>query len=132
MRYFADAPLPLDQIKAGLRAEDPAFKIDGGELIRGDQLLGEIEINRPGSDLFDDEIAGTVQRLEHAQGHAVIPRVRATQSVLALQVMDGERTPEITMQLLGPLWSVLQRLANGLWLVDGQGFFENGQLVVQM
>lgn len=132
MRYFADAPLPLDQIKAGLRAEDPTFKIDGGELTRGDQLLGEIEINRPGSDLFDDEIAGTVQRLERAQGHQVIPRVRATQSVLALQVMDGDRGAESTMQLLGPLWSVLQRLANGLWLVDGQGFYDNGTLVVQM
>jgi len=27
---------------------------------------------------------------------------------------------------------VLQRLANGLWLVEGQGLYENGQLVVQM
>ncbi len=133
MRYFADAPLALDAIKSGLSAEDPRFKIDGGELNRGTDLLAEIEINRPGSDLFDDELAKMSSQLQSIQTPAatqVLSRVSATQALLAVQVVNQARTPEQTMELLGPLWTVLQRLTNGLWHVDGQGFFDNGQLVV--
>ncbi|MBS1122312.1 MAG: hypothetical protein H6Q90_4540 [Deltaproteobacteria bacterium] len=133
MRYFADAPLALDSIKAGLSAEDPRFKIDGGEITRGTDLLAEIEINRPGSDLFDDELAKMSSQLQAVQSSAagqVLSRVRTTQALLALQVVVQARTQEQTMELLGPLWTVLQSLANGLWHVDGQGFFDGGQLVV--
>lgn len=129
MRYFAAGALALDAIKKGLAAEDPGFKIDGGEVSRGGQLLAEIEINKPGSDLFDDEIAGTIQRLQQAGGHAqrVIAHVQGTQSVLAVQILDPG-----AMEQLTPLWTVLARLANGLWQVDGQGFYDQGQLVVPM
>lgn len=132
MRYFADAALALDSIKAGLAAADPGFKIDGGELTRGGELLGEIEINRPGSDMFDDDIAGMLVKLERIGGPAgnVIAHVRNARSLLALQVMDGARPPETTMEMLGPLWSVLQQLANGLWHIGGQGFYDGGQLLV--
>jgi hypothetical protein len=128
MRYFADAPLMLDGIKSGLGAQDPGFKIDGGELSRGGEVLAEIEINRPGSDLFDDELAAMMSQL-HAVGtpaaRQVLARVQTTQAVVALQI-----APQATMEQLGPLWAVLQQLANGLWHVGGQGFFDGGQLVV--
>lgn len=129
MRFFADAPLPLDAIKKGLSGQDPSFKIDGGELSRGGQLLAEIELNRPGSDLFDDEIAGTVNKLQYAGGHAqmVIQRVRSTQVVLAVQMLDPN-----AMELLGPFWTVLQGLSNGLWEIEGQGFYDQGQLIVPL
>ncbi len=134
MRFFADAALPLDAIKKGLSGEDASFKIDGGELSRGGQLLAEIEINRPGSDLFDDEIAGTVSKLQYfvsagSAGNApqVIQRVQGTQAVLAVQMLDPN-----AMELLGPFWTVLSRLANGLWEIEGQGFYDQGQLVVPM
>ena len=127
MRFFADAAVPLDAIKKGLSGQDPSFKIDGGELSRGGQLLAEIELNRPGSDLFDDEIAGTVNKLQYAGGQAqmVIQRVRSTQVVLAVQMLDPN-----AMELLGPFWSVLQGLSNGLWEIEGQGFYDQGQLIV--
>ena len=129
MRFFADAALPLDAIKKGLSGQDPSFKIDGGELSRGGQLLAEIELNRPGSDLFDDEIAGTVNKLQYAGGQAqtVIQRVRSTQVVLAVQMLDPN-----AMELLGPFWTVLQNLSNGLWEIEGQGFYEQGQLIVPL
>jgi hypothetical protein len=129
MRFFADGALALDAIKKGLSGEDASFKIDGGELSRGGQLLAEIEINRPGSDLFDDEIAGTVSKLQYSGGHAqhVIQRVQATQAVLAVQMLDPN-----AMELLAPFWTVLSRLANGLWEIEGQGFYDQGQLIVPM
>jgi hypothetical protein len=133
MRYFADSSLGLDAIKQGLAAADRTFKIDGGELLRGTELLAEIEINRPGSDLFGDELAQMTAQLQavgNAGAQHVLARVQHTQSLLAVQVVDQARAPEQTMELLGPFWQVLQSLANGLWHVSGQGFFENGQLLV--
>lgn len=129
MRFFADAALPLDAIKKGLSGQDPSFKIDGGELSRGGQLLAEIELNRPPSDLFDDEIAATVNKLQYAGGHAqtVIQRVQSTQVVLAVQMLDPN-----AMELLGPFWTVLSSLSNGLWEIEGQGFYEQGQLIVPL
>jgi len=129
MRFFADAPLLLDAIKKGLSGQDPSFKIDGGELSRGGQVLAEIELNRPGSDLFDDEIAGTLSKLQYAGGHAqvVSQRVQATQVVLAVQMLDPN-----AMELLGPFWTVLQSLSTGLWEIEGQGFYDQGQLIVPL
>lgn len=127
MRFFANAALPLDALKKGLSAEDPSFKIDGGELSRGGQLLAEIEINRPGSDMFADDIAGTTSKLQHAGGHHVIQRVQSTQAVLSVMLLDPN-----AMELLGPFWNVLSRLATGLWEIEGQGFYDNGQLVVPL
>jgi hypothetical protein len=129
MRYFADASLGLDVIKKALSVEDPTFKIDGGEVSRGGQLLAEIEINKPGSDMFADDINGMLQRLQHAGASHVMQRIQGTQAVLAVQILEG--APD-AMELLEPLWTVSSRLATGLWHVEGQGFYDGGQLVAQV
>ena len=129
MRYFADATLGLDTIKKGLSVEDATFKIDGGEVSRGGQLLAEIEVNKPGSDMFSDDINGMMQRLQYAGNQHVMQRVQGTQAVLAVQILDG--APD-AMEQLTPLWNVLSRLATGLWHVEGQGFYDQGQLVAQV
>lgn len=125
MRFFANTALQLDALKKGLAAEDPSFKIDGGELSRGGQLLAELEINKPGTDMFDDEIAGTIAKLQRAGGHHVVPYIQQTQSTLTVMMVDPN-----AMELLGPFWSLLSRMANGLWEVEGQGFYDQGQLIV--
>jgi hypothetical protein len=129
MRYFADTPLALDQIKRTLSTEDRSFKIDGGEVSRDGQLLAEIEITLPGSDMFSDDVHGMLQRLQRVGAAQVMQRVGATQSVLAVQILDGTAN---AMELLGPLWNVLARLATGLWHVEGQGFYDQGQLIAQV
>ncbi len=129
MRYFADATLVLNVIKKSLSAEDPSFKIDGGEVSRDDQLLAEIEVNKPGSDMFSDDINGMLQKLQDVGASQVMQRVRGTQAVLTVQILDG--APD-AMELLGPLWTVLSRLSAGLWHVEGQGFYDQGQLVAQV
>ena len=129
MRYFADATLALDVLKKSLSAEDPAFKIDGGEVSRDGQLLAEIEINKPGSDMFSDDVNGMLQRLQSAGASAVTQRVQGTQAVLAVQILDGAGN---AMEVLEPFWNVLSRLATGLWHVEGQGFYDQGQLVAQV
>lgn len=129
MRYFADATLSLDVIKKSLSAESPSFKIDGGEVSRDGQLLAEIEINKPGSDMFSDDISGMLQRLRDVGATQVMQRIEGTQAVLAVQILDSAPN---AMELLGPLWTVLARLATGLWHVEGQGFYDQGQLIARV
>ena len=135
MRYFADGAVTLKAIGAGLVAVDPQFKIDGGELLRGKELLGELEICAAGSDLFGEDLAAQVNTLERIGTPAarhVIARLHGTKAIVTLRVLDGERDPAVTWDLLAPLWSVLPTLSTGLTQSDGQGFYDGSQLVVAM
>lgn len=129
MRYFADATLGLDVIKQALGAEDRAFKIDGGEVSRDGQILAEIEVTKPGSDMFADDLGYMMQRLQQVGAGQVMHRIGATQAVLSVQLLDG--APD-AMEQLGPLWNVLSRLTTGLWHVEGQGLYDQGQLIAQV
>ncbi len=129
MRYFADETLALNVIKKSLSTEDPSFKVDGGEVSRDGQLLAEIEINKPGSDMFSDDINGMLSKLQSVGASEVMQRVQGTQAVLAVQILD--EMPN-AMELLAPLWTVLTRLATGLWHIEGQGFYDQGQLIAQV
>lgn len=129
MRYFADATLGLDVIKQALGAEDRAFKIDGGEVSCDGQILAEIEVSKPGSDMFADDVGYMLQRLQQVGASQLVHRIGATQALLSVQLLDG--APD-AMDRLGPLWNVLSRLATGLWHVEGQGLYDQGQLIAQV
>ncbi len=135
VRFFADAIVSLKAIANGLKAVDPTFKIDGGELTRGPELLGELEISAAPSDLFDEDLAahvGQLERLGSPAAQQVIGRLRATRSIVTLHILDGERDPAVTWQQLGPLWTVLPSISTGLTQSDGQGFYDGSQLLVAM
>jgi hypothetical protein len=129
MHYYADASLGLDVIKKSLAAEDPAFKIDGGEVSRGGEVLAEIELTKPGSDMFADDIAGMMNKLRYAGPNAqqLMQRIQGTQTVLAINMISAN-----AMDQLGPFWNVLARLATGLWHVEGQGLYDQGQLLASV
>ncbi|HSD88629.1 MAG TPA: hypothetical protein VLB44_13970 [Kofleriaceae bacterium] len=135
VRYFADSPVSLKTIGTALKSIDPQFKIDGGELTRATELLGEIEINSVGSDLFHEELAmwtHALQRVANPAAGQTAARLQGVQSIVMLTVMNGERDPGVTWDLLTPLWTVLPSISNGLTQVDGQGFYAGSQLIVQM
>jgi len=130
VRYFAEGAVSLKGLAAALKAIDPQFKIDGGELMQGPQILAEVEIDNAGSDLFNEEIATKVGGLEHVPSPTaqhVIARLRGTQSIVAVKI-----DPNIAWELLNPLWSVLPNLSTGITHVDGQGFYDGGQLIVNL
>jgi hypothetical protein len=135
VRYFADSVVTLKAISGALVRLDPTFKIDGGELMRGKEMLGEIEINATGSDLFAEDLAAKVGDLQRVGGPAaahVMQRLRSTSSIVTLNVLDGDRDPAITWEMLGPLWTVLPSLSTGLTQMDGQGFYDGSQLIVAL
>lgn len=135
VRYFADQPILLKAIGTKLAGVDPQFKIDGGELMRGAELLGELEICAWGSDLFDEDLAAKIADLERVATPAaqqVIAWLRSTKAIVTLRVLDGERDPAVTWDLISPLWAVLPTLSAGLTQSDGQGFYNGSELVVAL
>lgn len=135
LRYFADQPVTLKAIGSGLASNDAGFKIDGGELTHGGEMLGEIEINTAGSDLFTEELNYMIDALQRLgpQARGVIERLRTTRSIVAVRVqLEGAVDPQRTLGLITPIWPVLGRLSTGLAQIDGQGFYDGGTHLVAM
>jgi len=126
VRYFANGILTVKAIGAGLQGIDREFKIDGGDVTHGGNLLGELEVCSSGSDMFNEDLAMKISQCEQAATHeayGVVARLRATQSIVSLRILDGG------WDQLTPLWSVLPQLAPGLTHVEGQGFYDGSQLL---
>jgi hypothetical protein len=133
IRYFAAQPITSKAIHQGLQAYDPQFKIDLGELLRGDTSLGQVEVNQAQGDMFEDDLAQTL-RMVAASGHgqAVVPRLRAARSIVVINLEWGALGSEQVLAMAAPLWSVLAQLSPGLSMWDGNGIFDGQQQLVDL
>ena len=141
VRYYMtdSADLSLAQLQTGLKDYDPAYRLphegDAGELHYGEELYAEAEINRPGEELFDEEIAETIESVE-AEGGAgaadVAAALRDTKRTVVLRILWQGRDPEQTLSKIDPViaWLTLNR--EGLLQVDGEGFYEGDELILEM
>ncbi len=133
IRYFADRPITAKHIHQGLQAIDPTFKIDLGELLRGDAALGQLEVNQAKGDMFEDDLRQTVGMVQQTGGgQQVVPRLMASQAIVVVSVEWSERGQDVTMDMLAPLWSVLAQLSPGLSQWDGNGIFDGGTQLVDL
>jgi hypothetical protein len=64
VRYFAAQPLTTKAIEQTLKQYDPSFKIDLGELYRGETSLGQVEVNQAGVVTLDWGDRGTDATLQ--------------------------------------------------------------------
>jgi hypothetical protein len=135
MRFLCedDQPPDLDEMLAGLRSADPLFRLDGGILARGAELLGELEVSRSREQLFAAEIDELRDQAEQesAAGHAVSARLDSVTAILAVRVLWQERAAEQTLTLLAPMWQWLQSHYHGFIHADGEGFYEGQRLILE-
>jgi len=127
VRYFAETPVSLKGLATAIKSIDVQYKIDGGDLMRGTDVLAEIGIDAAGSDLFVEEIGMRLAAIDQLGGQAaqwVGARLRGAQSIVAVRI-----DPAVDWELLNPLWTSLSSLSTGLTQVDGQGFYDGGDLV---
>lgn len=130
VRYFAEGPASIRALASALAAVDPQLKIDGGELIRGADILAEVEIVNAGSDLFVEELTShvaAIERIENPTSVHVVGRLRGTQAIITVRV-----DPATNWDLLAPIWSALPTIATGLTQVDGQGVYDGSTLVLTL
>jgi hypothetical protein len=130
VRYFAETPVTLKALGAAIKSIEPQYKIDGGDLMMGTDVIAEIGVDSAGSDLFVEELNVRLAAIDQVAGEAaqwVGSRLRGAQSIITITV-----DPSVNWDLLGPLWSSLSNLSTGLTQVDGQGFYDGSNLIVSV
>ena len=128
VRFFAETPLTLKALSTGVKSINPQYKIDGGDLMVGTEVIAEIGVDSAGSDLFDEELNARLGVVAQVGGDAaqwVSGRLRGAKSIVAIKI-----DPAVNWELLGPLWTTLANLATGLTQVDGQGFYDGANLII--
>jgi hypothetical protein len=127
-----DRPLSLEETMAGLRAVDPGFALSGrGDLTRGGERLAQLEVSLPGSGLFEDEIEELREEAADAGGAEVAGRLGSVTAIVAARVLWQGRRAEEALDLLGPLWDWLTASRHGLVQADGEGFYDQGELILE-
>jgi hypothetical protein len=128
IRYFAESPVTIKGLATAIKATDPQYKIDGGDLMCGADVVAEVGVDSAGSDLFVEELSARIAGLEQVASEGAqyaIRRLRGVQSIVAIRV-----DPAVAWDMLRPLWTVLPSVSTGLTQVDGQGYYDGSQLVV--
>jgi hypothetical protein len=142
MRYLVDddKEVSLDMIEAVLQRVDPRYSFaakdvqkEQAELMLGAELYGELEINRRGSDLMDEELGELLEDVEDAQGDGLDRVKRLLQGcrfMVTARVLWQGREPEATLEKIDPLWEWLFSEYRGLMQADGEGYYDrNGQVL---
>jgi hypothetical protein len=125
-------PLSLQEVMAGLRTVDPAFALSSdGHLTRDGELLAQLEVSLPGNGLLEDEIEEFREEAAEAGGTEVAARLGSVTAILAARVLHQDRDSEETLGLLAPLWDWLTEHRRGLVQADGEGFYDQGELILE-
>lgn len=130
VRFFAESPITLKALSTGVKSLNPQYKIDGGDLMVGTDVIAEIGVDSAGSDLFDEELRARLGAVSQVGGQAaqwVIGRLRGVKSIVSIRV-----DPQVNWDLLGPLWTTMSGMSTGLTQIDGQGFYDGSNLVMSM
>jgi hypothetical protein len=104
------------------------------DLYLRDGLSAEIEINEPGSGLFEDEIAEMLEFLKDAKGKSrkrVEKVLKDARRIISVRVLGQDREAEDTLAGVDPLWKWLFSTRRGLLQADGEGYYDADDLIVE-
>ncbi len=136
MRFFTADPKPssIDALAGRLRSRSPSWKLESevarrpsAKICLGEELLGELEVNRPGDGLFEEEIEELLEFID-ADSRGDRERVakllaRATAAYVVRVLWQG-REAEDTLAALDGFWEVLFELHDGLLQADAEGYYD--------
>ncbi|MBI5668962.1 MAG: hypothetical protein HZC41_13235 [Chloroflexi bacterium] len=142
MRYITtdEREITLVMIEAALRQIDTAYAITNtdvptiGDLMHGDTRLGIVEINRPGDDIFDDDLAefqdmvGAGDTLEQQRVRDVL---HSAQTMVAVEAFWPGTDAEPVLAKLDVLWDWLFAHYPGLLQADSEGFYDGDTLILE-
>ncbi len=111
---------------------DAADRTNTADLIYGDAVYGEIELNGENEDLFREDIAELLELLEGSQeitAPAVRRHLETATGMLALKVSEEGH---YNAERLDVLWDWLFETRGGLLQVDGEGFYDIDRLILPL
>ncbi|MCB9457637.1 MAG: hypothetical protein H6671_16750 [Anaerolineaceae bacterium] len=127
-------------IAAALQALDPAYtlagdQVDGiADLLHGETFCGVLEINRPGDDIFEDDLrefrdmVGTGETEAERRVLAVLANAQAMVAVEAIWLGTDSAS---VLGRLDPLWDWLFAHYPGLLQADNEGFYDADDLILE-
>ena len=134
--------ISLSVINAGLKEKDSAYSIerdeesdDEGELTFNGDIYGQIEINRSGDEVFDDDIDLLKESAEEADGDRkpeVLQTLIEAKVMLVVRVLWQGRETEETLEKIDPLWEWLFSNYKGLLQVENEGFYNASELILEI
>jgi len=92
---------------------------EGGNLMHSGGLYAQIEINRRGDRLFDQELGELREEVEECEGKrkerkAVLETLKVARATVAVQVLWQDRGTVETLQRIDPIWKWLFANRKGL------------------
>jgi hypothetical protein len=142
MRFFVISAeeLSLNQLGEAMQQVDVRYLLantevpDMADLLFDGVLLAVLEINRPGDDIFEDDLAefsdvvGPGNTLEEIRVRDVLGQ---TQALVAAEVFWEGTDAEAALAKLDPLWDWLFEKVDGLAQADTEGFYDRAGLVLE-
>jgi hypothetical protein len=143
MRFFIPGTpeMTLETLAAGLQAVDSRYHFEAldipdlGEMHYDAQRLGEIEISRADEEIFSEEIEEFRALVRHAASPArdqVLDVLAATRLMVVVEAVWNPEDPDPILDLIEPLWDWLFEQHGGLLQMDGHGFFNQTDLILEM
>ena len=115
------------------RDDDPASEV--ADLMYGGDIFGEIEINRPDSEIFDEELEELRDAVNESacKGRTrVLETLDQARAIISLRVLWQGRKPEATLERIDPLWKWLFDNRDGLLQANGEGYYDKSGLVCEV
>lgn len=136
MRWFSQGEIApsLEDIGGVLPAGGPS--LDEDVLTLGGQEYAQLFLDVRGSETCDEEIQEFLEFLEDVEEspakQRVVEGLGACRWVVGVQVLWGDREAEETLQQVDVLWPALASFGPGLLQADGEGFYADGELLVEL
>jgi hypothetical protein len=142
MRYISTdgREITLSMIEAALKAVDPSYAIanvevdDLGDLMYGDTQCAIIEINRPGDDMFEDDLAefqDLVGKGDTGVEHVVRHTLTNATALIVIEALWKGEDAEPVLAKIDPLWNWLFANYAGLSQADSEGFYDSSGLILE-
>lgn len=115
--------------------EHPATTRPGADIVFDGSVYGELEVNRPGDGLFEEEIGELQEFLEDAgEGdlHRVSTLLNQARAIIAVRVLWGGREADETLDTLQVFWEALSAHHTGLLQADGEGYYDDSGLILSV
>jgi hypothetical protein len=132
-------PMGDGDVRRAFAMEDEDYVVEGegtdARVALDGRMLAHLTINVPGDGLFDDERAELSEYAEAGEGPGrpiVLETLANARTILAAQVLFGDRDTDETLDALGPLWSWLQDNRRGLLQADGEGYYDTDGLILEL
>lgn len=144
MRFIStdERKISLTVLEAALKEIDSNYRVkrdetdnSQGDLMLGEDVYGEIEVNLPGDEIFDIEIEELVEFLEEVEGEnksKVVEVLNNASAILSVRVLDQGRASEETFEKIAPIWDCCFKNYSGLVQADDEGYHDDSGLILEV